>query len=270
MTDITDKTVQLTSKDVLREVQAELIKIAASLVQGVHIPTEFDEDNFYKSTPVAERRRIRQTRERLEEHGRVTGIKLRDLFDKLSPLIRSSDETSEHPYSRTTDIAMQAFFDRWQANPVTASDQQWVNGYARALQHVRSKSVPSAPKANAVPTRSDIQSRQLYTCPVPNCPGNHLSKLSVCVEPCPGFITRDDGTRIYCGSGKGHPGPCCCVQTRSKANAGESRAEFERDRGFVRRCPKCGSSGAPNMTPIDGVIRPCPSGWHAQNGDAQA
>jgi len=238
-------------------------------VQGVHIPTEFDEDNFYKSTPVAERRRIRQTRERLEEHGRVTGIKLRDLFDKLSPLIRSSDETSEHPYSRTTDIAMQAFFDRWQANPVT---RRISNGStATPCASARSKqvgAVRSESQRSPHALRHPI-SPALYL-PGPKLPGNHLSKLSVCVEPCPGFITRDDGTRIYCGSGKGHPGPCCCVQTRSKANAGESRAEFERDRGFVRRCPKCGSSGAPNMTPIDGVIRPCPSGWHAQNGDAQA
>lgn len=39
------------------------------------------------------------------------------------------------------------------------------------------------------------------------------------LEPrCPGFITRDDGTRVYCGSGKGHPGPCCCVEQRSTLN----------------------------------------------------
>lgn len=36
------------------------------------------------------------------------------------------------------------------------------------------------PRELSPPTRSDIQSRPLYTCPVPNCPGNHLSKLSVC------------------------------------------------------------------------------------------
>lgn len=33
-------------------------------------------------------------------------------------------------------------------------------------------------------------------------------------QPCPGFVTRPDGTRTYCGSGKGHPGTCCCVEIR--------------------------------------------------------
>jgi hypothetical protein len=32
--------------------------------------------------------------------------------------------------------------------------------------------------------------------------------------PCPGFVTRDDGTKVYCGSGKGHRGACCCVEFR--------------------------------------------------------
>lgn len=81
------------TQEVLREVQAALIKLAAELAQGIHIPTEFDDGGFYKSTPVAERRRIRIGRERLEEHGKVTGIKLRELFDKLSPLLCTSDET---------------------------------------------------------------------------------------------------------------------------------------------------------------------------------
>lgn len=39
-------------------------------------------------------------------------------------------------------------------------------------------------KASEGPTPSDIQSRPLYTCPVPNCPGNHLSASSVCASVC--------------------------------------------------------------------------------------
>jgi hypothetical protein len=51
-----------------------------------------------------------------------------------------------NPYSRTTDIAMAAFIERWEKVPGSASDQQWVNGYARALQAVRTNTVPSPPK----------------------------------------------------------------------------------------------------------------------------
>lgn len=40
-------------------------------------------------------------------------------------------------------------------------------------------------------------------------------------ERCPGFVTRDDGTKVYCGSGKGHPGACCCVELRDAVKSPE-------------------------------------------------
>lgn len=58
---------------------------------------------------------------------------------------RRAGETSEKPapYSRTTDAAMWAFQQRFGHVPMSTGDQQWVNGYARALQHMRTDSVPT-------------------------------------------------------------------------------------------------------------------------------
>jgi hypothetical protein len=50
------------------------------------------------------------------------------------------------PYERTTDIALAAFQERWERMPASAADQQWVNGYARALQNMRTNSVPQLPE----------------------------------------------------------------------------------------------------------------------------
>jgi hypothetical protein len=55
-------------------------------------------------------------------------------------------ERQPGPYERTTDIALAAFVERWEHVPASAADQQWVNGYARALQAVRTNSVPSPVK----------------------------------------------------------------------------------------------------------------------------
>ena len=58
---------------------------------------------------------------------------------------RSRDETKANPYARTTDAAMWAFWERFGHVPMSTGDQQWVNGYARALQHTRTDSVPTGP-----------------------------------------------------------------------------------------------------------------------------
>lgn len=52
------------------------------------------------------------------------------------------------------------------------------------------------------------------------------------IEPCPGFVTRDDGTKVYCGSGKGHRGACCCVEFRDAVKSSEIL-------GAHRRCLIC-------------------------------
>jgi hypothetical protein len=59
--------------------------------------------------------------------------------------VLGTSETPANPYSRTTDAGLWAFQERFGHVPMSAGDQQWVNGYARALQHMRTDSVPESP-----------------------------------------------------------------------------------------------------------------------------
>jgi len=72
-------------------IRRALIEEAAKLVRGEHLPSCFDDDNFYKSTPVMERRRVRAEIEKLAEHGKRLALRLRDIADILPG--RLSDET---------------------------------------------------------------------------------------------------------------------------------------------------------------------------------
>lgn len=69
--------------DPVTYVRRALIEIAAALVRGEHLPTCFEDGNFYQSTPKCERRRILTEIDRLGEHGKTLGIRLRELSDML-------------------------------------------------------------------------------------------------------------------------------------------------------------------------------------------
>lgn len=63
---------------------AELINLAAELARGDGLPTCFDEDNFYKSTPVAERRRVRAALVKMENRCKDWAVRVRAVADRLS------------------------------------------------------------------------------------------------------------------------------------------------------------------------------------------
>ncbi|MCU1318105.1 MAG: hypothetical protein JWN63_3427 [Candidatus Acidoferrum typicum] len=77
------------SSDGLLSVHKELIQLAADLVRGTALPHEFDDDNFYKSTPRAERKRVMRALGVVEELLKVHGIRVRRIADKLSQEIRN-------------------------------------------------------------------------------------------------------------------------------------------------------------------------------------
>lgn len=67
---------------------------------------------------------------------------LRELEQATALLARIGEQEARNSLDRATDRALAAFHDRWERMPASSEDQQWCNGYARALQHVRSNSVP--------------------------------------------------------------------------------------------------------------------------------
>lgn len=85
------------TKDNRLAVSSELIRIAAALAKGEYVPHEFDSDNFYVSTPRAERRRIIAACEKIEEDCKVLAIKLRDLADRLNAEHRREPSGAQEP-----------------------------------------------------------------------------------------------------------------------------------------------------------------------------
>lgn len=85
------------TKDNRLAVRSELIRIAAALAKGEYVPHEFDSDNFYVSTPRAERRRIIAACEKIEEDCKVLAIKLRDLADRLNAEHRREPSGAQEP-----------------------------------------------------------------------------------------------------------------------------------------------------------------------------
>lgn len=71
----------------------KLIQLAAKLARGEGVPREFDVSNFYASTPMAERRRIVNAINGVEETHKVWAIELRRIADELSARTRAGLET---------------------------------------------------------------------------------------------------------------------------------------------------------------------------------
>ena len=64
---------------------AELINLAAEMARCAGMPSPLiDDAYFYRSTPVAERRRYRQVAERAEEQAKQWAVRLRAVADRLS------------------------------------------------------------------------------------------------------------------------------------------------------------------------------------------
>lgn len=62
----------------------ELLKIAAELARCSYMPSEYDDDHsWYRSTPIAERRRILEENEKACNHSRELAMRLRRAADKL-------------------------------------------------------------------------------------------------------------------------------------------------------------------------------------------
>lgn len=61
-----------------------LIRVAAELVRGVGLPSCFDEDNFYQSTPKSERRRVLKAIEDIHEQHKLWAIQIRQYADELA------------------------------------------------------------------------------------------------------------------------------------------------------------------------------------------
>lgn len=77
---------------------SKLIHLAAKLARGEGVPREFDVENFYASTPRAERRRITAAVDKVEEQHKLWAIELRRIADELSARTeRTTQETApEH------------------------------------------------------------------------------------------------------------------------------------------------------------------------------
>lgn len=63
---------------------SKLIKFAAVLARGEGVPREFDVENFYASTPQAERKRIRKAIDAIEETHKIWAMELRRIADELN------------------------------------------------------------------------------------------------------------------------------------------------------------------------------------------
>lgn len=63
---------------------SRLIQLAAKMVRGEGVPREFDEGNFYASTPMAERRRIVAAINNVEETHKQWATELRVIADEIS------------------------------------------------------------------------------------------------------------------------------------------------------------------------------------------
>lgn len=61
-----------------------LLSIARDLACGIGLPECFDEDNFYKSTPQAERRRVLKAIEDVHARDKRLAIQLRQAADALN------------------------------------------------------------------------------------------------------------------------------------------------------------------------------------------
>lgn len=70
----------------LRDAHSKLIKLAAELVRGDFIPSDFIDDlTFCKTTCGTERRRVAERHAKSRKFAKVMAIELRKVADQLSP-----------------------------------------------------------------------------------------------------------------------------------------------------------------------------------------